>query len=272
MNIDHFWHILQTEYEYKSHRRHRFLVENLPGWATFIYYTQLFRTVMNESLYARRKTYDNKIWANGSLAVFKIVESAGGRFHVSGLKALAGHQGPLVYIANHMSLIDPLVLPCILLSFNKVSFVVKEGLLNYPFFSSIVSSTDPIAVTRKNPREDLKKVLDQGQNYISQGCSIAIFPQATRSDVFDTASFNSLGVKLARKANVPVVPIALKTDFQSNGRFIKDMGAVNPLKGLYLKFGKPIVVEGKGQETHRKVVSFISENLKAWGVDIKDNC
>ena len=269
MKIDHFWHILKTEHSYQSPQKRRFLAASLPCWATFIYYVQLFYIILVESLTARKKTYDRKTWARGSLGVVKIVESAGGKIHISGLKALAGYQGPVVYIANHMSFVDTLVLPCILLFFNKVTFVVKEGLLRYPLLGSIVRAIHPIAVTRQSPREDLKMVLNDGQAFISQGCSIVIFPQATRSVMFDAASFNSLGVKLARKAGVPVVPIALKTDFQGNGRIIKDMGAVDPSKELYLKFGEPMAVEGKSQETHLRVVRFIAENLSSWGVEVK---
>lgn len=271
MNIDHFWHILKSDFEYKSPETYRFLVDRLPGWATFIYYLQLLRVILNDSLSARMNTYDDASWANGSHKVLKIVESAGGKFHVSGLRALADYKGPLVYIANHMSLIDPLVLPCILLSINKVTFVVKEGLLRYPIFGSIIRSTNPIAVTRKNPREDLKMVLNKGHAFISQGYSIAMFPQATRSSHFDAASFNSLGVKLAKKSNVPAVPVALKTDFQGNGRIFKDLGTVDPQKSLHLKFGEPISVEGNGQKTHQKIVRFISENLNKWNVDVKEN-
>lgn len=269
MNIEHFWHILKTEFEYKSPRTHRLLGESLPGWATFIYYLQLFRVILSQNLYARLNTYDTVAWANGSLDILKVVESAGGKLHVFGLKASTDYQGPLVYIANHMSFLDPLILPCILLPFNKATFVIKEGLLRYPIFGSVVRATNPITVTRKNPRKDLKMVLNKGHAFISQGYSIAMFPQATRSAYFDTASFNSLGVKLAKKSGVPVVPIALKTDFQGNGRIFKDMGPVDPQKGLYLKFGEPITVEGNGQKTHHKIVRFISENLREWGVDIK---
>jgi 1-acyl-sn-glycerol-3-phosphate acyltransferase len=110
--------------------------------------------------------------------------------------------------------------------------------------------------------------LKQGQALISQGCSIMIFPQATRSSVFNAVSFNSLGVKLARKAGVAVVPVALKTDFQGNGRIFKDMGAVDPSKELYIKFGEPIPVKGNGQETHQQIVTFIAENLAAWGATV----
>ena len=59
--------------------------------------------------------------------------------------------------------------------------------------------------------------------------------------------------------------MAIKTDFQGNGKLIKDMGPIDPSKVLYFKFGEPIAVKGKGREAHQSVVEFISENLKAWG-------
>jgi 1-acyl-sn-glycerol-3-phosphate acyltransferase len=271
MTVDHFWHLLKTEFSYQSARKRRFLVERFHSWATLIYYIRLFNIILAESLTTRKRPYEGKTWAKGSLGVLKIVESAGGKIHVSGLKALTGHKGPVVYVANHMSLLDTLVLPCILLAFSKVTFVVKEGLLRYPVLGTIIRAIHPIAVTRENPRQDLKTVLSQGVTLISNGCSIIIFPQATRSAIFDETTFNSLGVKLAQRAGVPVVPVALKTDFQGNGRIIKDMGPVDPSKKLYIKFGKPLAVGGKGQGDHRKVIAFISENLRAWGARVHPN-
>ena len=271
MKIDHFWHLLKTDFSYQSPQKRRFLVKKFPKWATLIYYILLFFTILTESLTARKKSYEGKTWGKGSLRILKVAESAGGKFHVSGLKALEDLKGPVVYVANHMSLLDTLVLPCILLTFGKVTFVVKEGLLRYPVLGTIIKAIHPVAVTRKNPRNDLKAVMGKGRALIADGCSIIIFPQATRSATFDQTTFNSMGVKLAQRAGVPVVPVALKTDFQGNGRLIKDMGAVDPGKELYIKFGNPMFVEGKGQDIHKKVVQFIVENLKSWGVKVQPN-
>ena len=271
MKIDHFWHLLKTDFSYQSPQKRRFLVKKFPKWATLIYYIQLFFTILTESLTARKKSYEGKTWGKGSLRILKVAESAGGKFHVSGLKDLKDLKGQVVYVANHMSLLDTLVLPCILLTFGKVTFVVKEGLLRYPVLGTIIRAIHPVAVTRKNPRNDLKAVMGKGRALIADGCSIIIFPQATRSATFDQTTFNSMGVKLAQRAGVPVVPVALKTDFQGNGRLIKDMGAVDPGKELYIKFGNPMFVEGKGQDIHKKVVQFIVENLKSWGVKVQPN-
>jgi len=271
MTTAHFWHLLKTDFFYHTSRKRRFFVEKFHSWATLIYYFQLFNIILAESLIARKRPYEGKTWAKGSLEVLKIVESAGGKFHISGLKSLGDHKGPVVYIANHMSLLDTLVLPCILLAFGKVTFVVKEGLLKYPVLGTIIRAIHPIAVTRENPRQDLRTVLVQGLSLISNGCSVIIFPQATRNAVFDVTTFNSLGVKLAQRANVPAVPVALKTDFQGNGKIIKDMGPVDPSKKLYIKFGEPMFVKGNGQVIHQNIIAFISKNLDAWGARIHSN-
>jgi 1-acyl-sn-glycerol-3-phosphate acyltransferase len=126
----------------------------------------------------------------------------------------------------------------------------------------------PIAVQRQNPRKDLKVVLEEGQQLLGQNRSIIIFPQATRSAAFNAEAFNTLGVKLARKAGVPVVPVALKTDFQQNGRLIKEMGPIKLKNTVHIQFGSPIEVDGSGQKTHLQVVSFIQQNLAQWGGEV----
>ena len=179
------------------------------------------------------------------------------------------HKGPLVYIANHMSILETVILPSITLCFNDVTFIIKNELLKYPVIGRVMKALDLIAVYRQSPREDLKIVLNEGQKRIRQGCSVVIFPQATRSTVFHVKNFNTLGVKLARKAGVPVVPIALKTDFHGNGRWLKDIGPIHPERPIYFKFGNPIPVVGNGQAAHHSVVEFIAQNLRSWGVEVR---
>ena len=270
MNVEKFNQILKSEHCYLSPVKRRFLVEKIPGWASFVYYATLIDLLLRDSLMARIGKYDHKRWRRSAFEIIKIIESAGGRLNVTGLTHIAGYKGPLVYVSNHMSMADTFIIPSILLAFNRLTFVVKEELLNYPVFGSIMKAIKLIGVSRQNPREDLRKVLSEGEAYIKSGYSVGIFPQATRSSVFNPASFNSLGVKLARKAGVPVVPVALKTDFQGNGRFIKDMGPVDPNKTIFVEFGRPLQLEDNDFETHRIIVRFIVNNLKKWGGNIEE--
>jgi 1-acyl-sn-glycerol-3-phosphate acyltransferase len=119
-------------------------------------------------------------------------------------------------------------------------------------------------VGRDNPREDLKTVLEEGQKRLEEGISIVIFPQTTRSAEFDPKKFNSLGVKLAKRCNAPVVPFALKTDAWGLGRRLKDFGPIRPEKTVHIHFADPLMVRGSGKEEHSAVVAFIEKKLAAW--------
>ena len=50
--------------------------------------------------------------------------------------------------------------------------------------------------------------------------------------VFDPTLFNSLGNKLAKRNNVPVIPLALITDAWGNGKYIKEAGKIDPSKPM----------------------------------------
>jgi 1-acyl-sn-glycerol-3-phosphate acyltransferase len=264
-----FRQIVKTEHGYQSPDRRRLLAHHLPGWAVAIFYARMALDFLKEGLAGRRGTLTNERWLRASLSCIKTIESAGGRLNVSGLEGLGEHKGPLVFIANHMSILETVILPSFTLAFNDVTFIIKDELRRYPVIGWVMQGLDFISVHRKNPREDLKVVINEGQQRIQQGCSVVIFPQATRSTVFNVKNFNSLGVKLARKAGVPVVPIALKTDFHGSGRWLKDIGPIYPDRPIYFKFGDPIPVVGNGQAAHHSVVEFIVQNLRSWGVEVR---
>jgi 1-acyl-sn-glycerol-3-phosphate acyltransferase len=145
---------------------------------------------------------------------------------------------------------------------------VKERLVKGPIFGPIMRAVDPITVTRKDARKDLTDVMTQGTEKLARGKSILIFPQSTRYDHFDIAKFNSLGVKLASRAGVPVIPIALKTDFWTNGKILHGFGPLRRGEPIHIEFGEAIPVSGRGKAEHQAVVDFISSRLRDWGVRI----
>ncbi len=126
-------------------------------------------------------------------------------------------------------------------------------------------SRRPVVVGRTNPREDLQAVLAGGQDRLAAGCSIIIFPQKTRKVEFVPEECNSLGVKLAKKAGVEVIPVAIKTDFWGNGWWLKDFGPLDRQKLIQMTFGPPLKVKGSGKAEHEQVLEFISSHLQRWG-------
>jgi 1-acyl-sn-glycerol-3-phosphate acyltransferase len=172
--------------------------------------------------------------------------------------------GPVLFISNHMSTLETMILPCIIAPLREATFVVKESLVRHPLFGDVMRSRNPIVVGRTDPRKDLEAVMNGGADLLDQGISIIIFPQSTRSLEFRPEEFNSLGVKLAKKAGVKVVPIALKTDFWGNGKLIKEMGPLDRHKPIHIKFGEPFSVKGNGKEENQKIIDFIKSSLEEW--------
>jgi len=158
-----------------------------------------------------------------------------------------------------------MVLPGIIAPLRKVTFVVKDSLVRHPLFGDVMRSRDPIVVGRTDPRKDLEAVMNGGMELLSKGISIVIFPQSTRSVEFKPEEFNSLGVKLAKRAGVKVVPMALKTDYWGNGKLIRELGPLDSTKHIYMKFGEPFSVTGSGKEENQKIIDFIQASLKEWG-------
>lgn len=220
-----------------------------------------------EIIQARRlvgqNKYDRATWAETSYAIFKMVEGSGGRFHISGLDNIRDLTEPVVFISNHVSSLEGNILGCLLPQPQDINFVVKESLTHYPVFGPVIDARDPITVGRTNPREDLHKVLVEGTQKLHNGRSVLLFPQHTRTPVFVPAEFNSLGIKLAKRAGVPVAPIAVKTDFLINGRYLRDFGPLDRSQPIYLTFGRPFLVENS-KEAHHRVIDFIQQHLNQW--------
>jgi 1-acyl-sn-glycerol-3-phosphate acyltransferase len=231
---------------------------------SFSFYNKFLAIIFRASQKAKRGKYDNKAWCQSSYGVLRSLEKKGVDFEISGINFLEQVKKSCVIIGNHMSMMETVVLPIIIQPIRDVTFIVKQPLLDYPVFKHVMRSRDPIAVTRTNPRQDLKDVINGGIDRLDRGISIIVFPQTTRTNQFDASQFTTIGVKLAQRANVPIVPLALKTDAWENGKKLKDFGKINPSKKVCFAFGEPIWVKGRGSEEHQVIIDFIEKKLNEW--------
>jgi 1-acyl-sn-glycerol-3-phosphate acyltransferase len=250
-----------------SRERRSFLGRISPALA---FYPRIFSVIFRAGAKAKRGRYDDEAWKASSLTSVRALEKAGVRFDISGLEHVGALEGPCVFIGNHMSTLETFVLPVILLAFKRITFVVKQSLMDYPVFGHVMRSRDPIAVGRTNPREDLRAVLEGGAERLGKGISLVIFPQTTRVPEFDPTEFNTIGIKLAKRANVPVIPFALKTDAWGNGRLVKDFGRIDPSRTAHFAFGASLHVTQQGAAEHQEIIRFIVSNLRAWGGVVKE--
>lgn len=242
-------------------RRPAWFARNFPSP---VFYAGIASIIIKAAQLAKRGRYYADDWIGSSLDCIKLLESVGGRFNLENLEAVRSDGPPTVFVGNHMSVLETFVLPCLIRPRRKVTFVIKDSLISYPAFKHVMMSRKPIVVGRVDPRQDLKTVFKEGQERLQRGVSVIIFPQTTRSIDFDPKKFNSLGVKLAKRAGVQVIPVALKTDAWGNGSRFKDIGRICPAKTVRICFGDPLPIAGTGKGEHQVVVDFIKSKLDAW--------
>ncbi len=230
------------------------------------FYLSFMGIIYRSSRKAQKGTYDDEAWRLSSYQILQALERSGLKISISGIEHLQTLQSPCVIVANHVSMMDTVILPAIVAQEIPMTFVVKESLMHYPVFKHVMRSRDPIALSRTNAREDLKKVFSEGLKRLEAGISVTIFPQTTRGTEFMPRQFNSIGIKLAQKAGVPVVPLALKTDAWSNGNLLKDLGQIHPQIQAHFSFAAPLTVANKGEEKerHHQVIDFITTKLREW--------
>ncbi len=204
---------------------------------SFFFYIAMFGIVWRASRQARQGHYGDQDWGGSSASIIAALEQVGVRFHIEGVENFSSLTEPCVFIGNHMSTLETFVLPSLIVNHKPVTFVVKKSLIEYPVFRHVMVSRNPVVVERANPREDFKTVMEEGLKRLQAGISIVVFPQTTRTPTFEPVHFNTIGTKLAKRAGVPVIPVALKTDAWGNGRFIKDFGPIAPAKTVHLAFG-----------------------------------
>lgn len=237
---------------------YRLLLRRRPWYV--LWFTWL---VVRKWCVARWGAFDFAEWSRAACSVWSFIEKCGARVHVGGIAHVRDVSGPAVFVANHMSTLETLITPPMVYPFKKPVFVVKRQLVSVPLFGIFLKNC--ITVDRKKASDDFRQVMAQGAEKISLGYSVIVFPQATRSVTFMPERFNTLGVKLAKRAGVPVIPLALKTDFWGTGRFIKDFGPLDPSAEVFFEFGPAMTVTGPGKAEHEKIVAFIAGRLEQWG-------
>lgn len=245
--------------------RKRVLLDKLAFGSRIYFIVRYSLMIFNMSLKAQRGQYAYDETLELGQRFFRIIEDVGARVHIEGIDNIKKVKDePVVFVGNHMSTLETMLFPAVICPIKKSIFVVKKSLLTFPLFGHVMKATEPIAVGRTNPREDLKTVMDEGIKALKEGKSIIIFQQSHRSPNFDPDNFSSLGIKLAQKAGVKVVPFALKTDFWGNAKKIRDFGPIRRKEPVCFSFGEPIPFEELGKDTNNKVIQFIKENLEKW--------
>ncbi len=226
------WGIFRRGSEMRTTERVRWLRQWVPfgartaGWAV-VSLTGGPLTQGRVSVWAARK------WSQSSAKSLKIdIRTAGGE-NVP--------EGALIYMSNHESLVDILVLGAALPGDFK--WAAKRSVMNVPFLGWHLRSAGHIPVDRGRGKEAAAAVVESFVDVLDRDRPILVFPEGTRTEDGHLRPFKDGGFRAAVEANCPVVPVAIQGTYTLMSRDSVDTGTArgnDPDRVVTVEIGAPI--------------------------------
>ena len=110
-----------------------------------------------------------------------------------------------VFVCNHQSIYD---IPILFWSLPyQLRIIAKASLGNFPFLGWHLRRTGHMLVDRRRP--DRSKIFGWASRLTSEGLSLIVFPEGTRSRDGRVGRFKGGSFYLALQAGLPVVPLSV---------------------------------------------------------------
>ena len=101
----------------------------------------------------------------------------------------------------------------------NLAFISKPSNLKIPLIAKLAYGDGFVPINRENDREALKSIL-QAADYLKRDlCSIAVYPEGTRSKTGELLPFHAGTFKIAQKAKAPVAVAAIRGSEAAAGNF-----------------------------------------------------
>lgn len=130
-------------------------------------------------------------------------------YNVENLENFANRADNCVVIANHLSMVDPLLLS--VLSEKPITFIAKKETLKMPFIGKALKSIDGIFLDRDNLRKEVEQINHAANLVKTENITMCIFPEGTRNKEPGTPckEFHPGSLKVAYKSNAQIIPVAI---------------------------------------------------------------
>lgn len=179
---------------------------------------------------------------------------AGVRVRTVGLENIPAQ--PCVFIANHVSNMDPLVfIPAIP---RRVGILVKRELFRIPIFSSAMIRAQFTPVDRGD-RESSGKSISAAAQILKEGLSYAIFAEGTRSADGRLRPFKKGGFTMAIEAGAPIVPVSIGG---TQRLWPKGSWAITPGEAT-VAFGPAVDASGYALESRAELIQRVQSLVAA---------
>ena len=181
---------------------------------TFLFSVSAFISTLFDSS-GRIYSWHARLWAQLALALNLVKVTVNGAEHLP--------DGPVIFMSNHQSNFD--ILSLLAAMPRRFHWIAKKELFEIPVFGPSMRRGGYIPLDRGDGRKALQSI-DEAAATIHQGKSVVLFPEGTRTQDGNLLPFKRGGFILARKADVPVIPVTI------NGS-----GRINPANKIRLYSG-----------------------------------
>ncbi len=148
---------------------------------------------------------------HGQLWVRRTFRHVGIRIHIEGEENLPKDGETVLFVSNHQSYID---IPVLMYDLGRPHpLMAKAGLKKIPFLAQWMKALDCVFVQRDDIRA-AAAALKEGEEVLKNGQSLIVCPEGTRSKSSEMGEFKAGGVRMALRAGVPIVPIALEGTYK----------------------------------------------------------
>ena len=131
------------------------------------------------------------------------------------------NEGAAMVCVNHSSMLDPIFIGIALGKYDQPLYIAKKELFDVPVLSWLIKGLGAVPVDRS--KADIS-IVKESLNSLKKGKKVIIFPEGTRvtDDNIDKTNAKHGAIKIAERANVPILPIYLsrKKRFLSRVRIL----------------------------------------------------
>ncbi len=148
-------------------------------------------------------------WATARAFKYIMGKTTGVTFEVIDPKGILDTVRPAVFIGNHQTELDVLMLGCMFPKYCSVT--AKKSLKNVPFLGQFMTLSGTVFIDRKNSQSARDVMAGAARQMTERKQSVYMFPEGTRSYAKEPEllPFKKGAFHLAVQAGVPIVPVVV---------------------------------------------------------------
>lgn len=193
-----------------------------------------------------------RLWYGFVRLVCRLLATALFRIRVRGRQWVPREGGVLV-LANHQSHFDAALIG--VACDRRLNYLARDSLFAFTPFRWLIESLDAIPIDREGlGLSGLKETLRRLKN----GELVLIFPEGTRTRDGEVAPLKPGFSALAKRAGVPLLPVAIEGAYQAWPRRHRLPG----ISTIHIQFGEPLRAAAAGELDERQLVAEIERRIR----------